>query len=81
MNFVWFILIGLAAGWIGGLIVKGSGQGFWINLLVGVVGAVLGGWIFGMLGIAGAGLLWSLVSAVAGAVVLLLIVRLFQRKA
>ncbi len=80
MNFLWFILIGLAAGWIGGLIIKGTGQGFWLNLLVGVIGAVLGGWIFGMLGVVGAGFVWSLVSAVVGACVLLLIVRLFQRK-
>ncbi len=80
MNFVWFILIGLVAGWLGGLIVKGSGSGFWINLLVGVVGAVLGGWLMGLAGAGGYGLLWQLIVAVIGAVVLLLIVSLFTRK-
>jgi uncharacterized membrane protein YeaQ/YmgE (transglycosylase-associated protein family) len=80
MNFVWFILIGLVAGWLGGLIVKGSGSGFWINLLVGVVGAVLGGWLMSFAHIGGNGLLWQLLVAVAGAVVLLLIVGLFTRK-
>lgn len=80
MNFVWFILIGLVAGWLGGLIVKGSGSGFWINLLVGVVGSVLGGWIMSMLNVGGGSLLWQLLVAVVGAVVLLLIVGLFTKK-
>lgn len=80
MNFLWFILIGLVAGWLGGLIVRGSGSGFWINLLVGVVGAVLGGWIMSMVGVGGNSLLWQLIVAVVGAVVLLLIVGLFTRK-
>ena len=80
MNFVWFILIGLVAGWLGGLIVKGSGSGFWINLLVGVVGAVLGGWLMSLLHLGGNSLLWQLLVAVVGAVVLLLIVGLFTRK-
>jgi uncharacterized membrane protein YeaQ/YmgE (transglycosylase-associated protein family) len=80
MNFVWFILIGLVAGWLGGLIVKGSGQGFWINLLVGVVGAVLGGWLMSFVKFGGNGLVWQLLVAVVGAVVLLLIVGLFTRK-
>ncbi len=80
MFWLWWILIGLAAGWLGGLIVKGSGSGFWINLLVGVIGAVLGGWLLSLIGITGDGLLWTLLSAVGGAVVLLLIVRLIARK-
>jgi uncharacterized membrane protein YeaQ/YmgE (transglycosylase-associated protein family) len=80
MNFVWFILIGLVAGWLGGLIVKGSGSGFWINLLVGVVGAVLGGWLMSLVNVGGAGLIWQLLVSVIGAVVLLLIVGLFNRK-
>jgi uncharacterized membrane protein YeaQ/YmgE (transglycosylase-associated protein family) len=80
MNFLWFILIGLVAGWLGGLIVRGSGSGFWINLLIGVVGAVLGGWIMSILGAGGNTLLWQLIVAVVGAVVLLLIVGLFTRK-
>ncbi len=80
MSFVWFILIGLVAGWLGNLIVKGSGSGFWINLVVGIVGAVLGGWLMGLAGFGGGGLIWQLVVAVIGAVLLLLIVSLFTRR-
>jgi uncharacterized membrane protein YeaQ/YmgE (transglycosylase-associated protein family) len=75
-----YILIGALAGWIGGLIVKGSGSGFWINLLVGIVGAILGGWIAGLLRIGSGGLVWQFIIAVGGAVILLLIVGLFTRK-
>uniref|UniRef100_UPI002635F952 GlsB/YeaQ/YmgE family stress response membrane protein n=1 Tax=uncultured Bacteroides sp. TaxID=162156 RepID=UPI002635F952 len=51
-----------------------------VNLLVGVVGSVLGGWMFGLLGIATTGLLGSLVTSVVGAIVLLWIVSLFNNR-
>ncbi len=68
-----FILIGALAGWIGGMIVKGSGSGLWINLLLGVVGAMLGSWLLRLIGLGGGTILWQLVAAVIGAVILLLI--------
>ena len=46
MYFVWYLLLGLASGWIANLIVKGDGSGLIINLIVGLVGGVLGGWLF-----------------------------------
>jgi uncharacterized membrane protein YeaQ/YmgE (transglycosylase-associated protein family) len=82
MNFVWFLIVGLVAGWLAGKLVKGGGFGLIGDLVVGVIGAFLGGWIFSKLGAsAGGGLLGSIVVATVGAVVLLLIVRLFKRKA
>jgi uncharacterized membrane protein YeaQ/YmgE (transglycosylase-associated protein family) len=80
MDFLWFILIGLAAGWLAGQIMKGGGFGLVGDLIVGVIGAVLGGWLFGLLGVAGGGLLWSLISATVGACLLLFLLRLFQRR-
>jgi uncharacterized membrane protein YeaQ/YmgE (transglycosylase-associated protein family) len=79
-NLIWFILIGLAAGFLAGTVVKGSGFGILGDLVVGVIGALLGGWIFGLLGIAAGGLLGALITAFVGAVVLLLLLRLISGK-
>jgi len=80
MYFLWYLLIGLAAGWIANLIVKGSGSGLIINLIVGLIGGILGGWIFSLLGLAAVGTLGSLISAVAGAIVLLWIASLVMHR-
>lgn len=79
MQFVWFLLIGAAAGWIAGQIMKGSGFGVLGNIVVGVIGALLGGFLFGLLGLAATGLIGSLVMAVVGAIVLLFIVRWIKK--
>lgn len=80
MNFLWFIIIGLLAGWLAGQIMKGRGFGLVGNLVVGVVGALLGGWMFGALGIsAGGNLIGALITAVVGAVVLLFLVGLIKK--
>lgn len=76
---LWFLVIGLAAGWLAGQIMKGGGFGLVGNLVVGVVGAILGGWLFGALGITTYGLVGSLISAVVGAIVLLFIVGLIKK--
>jgi uncharacterized membrane protein YeaQ/YmgE (transglycosylase-associated protein family) len=79
VSFLYFIIIGLLAGWLAGLIVRGSGFGLIGDLIVGVIGAVIGGWLFGLLGLAFYGIYGSLLTAVAGAVVLLIVVRLIRR--
>ncbi len=79
ISFLWFLLIGLAAGWLAGKIMKGRGFGLVGNLVVGVVGAILGGWLFGALGLAPQGSLGSLITAVVGALVLLYIVGLIKK--
>lgn len=72
---VW-IIIGAVAGWLAGLLVKGSGFGLLADIAVGIVGAFVGGWLAGLLGIgAGAGLIGSIIVATIGAVVLLLALR------
>ena len=77
---LWYILIGLVVGWLAGLIVKGSGSGFLLNIVIGIVGAILGGWLFSLLGVSATSFWGSLVTALVGAIVLLLIVGLFTRK-
>ncbi len=80
MYFLWYLLIGLAAGWIASLIMKGSGSGLIINLLVGLVGGLLGGWLTSLFGWFPTGTIGTLISAIIGAVVLLWILSLFTRK-
>ncbi len=82
MHWVWFILIGLAAGWLAGKIMKGKGFGVVGDIVIGVIGALVGGFLFRLFGISDeGGLLWSLVVATIGAVVLLYVLRLFKKAA
>jgi len=80
MFWLWYILIGIAAGYLAGRIVKGSGSGLILNLVIGVIGSVIGGWLFSLMGVSGGNMLWSLLTATVGAIVLLLIVSLFTKK-
>lgn len=77
---LWFLLIGAAAGWLAGMLMKGRGFGVIGNILVGIVGAVIGGWLFRTLGLwPGGGLVGALFTAFAGAVVLLFVISLIKR--
>lgn len=81
MSTVWswviWIVLGALAGWIASQIMGRSGsQGLLTDIIVGIIGAVIGGWLFGLLGLGGGGLLWSLLVAVVGAVILIAIVRM-----
>lgn len=73
-----FLVIGGVAGWLAGQIMKGKGFGVPVNIVVGIVGAVIGGFLLGALGFAATGLLAQIISATIGAVVLLYIVRLLK---
>ena len=79
MSLVWFLLIGLLAGWLAGQIMKGGGFGLVGDLIVGVIGAIMGGFLFGLFGLRSSGLIGSLVTATVGAVVLLYLLRLLKR--
>ena len=80
MGLLWFLMVGLVAGWLAGMLMKGGGFGVIGDIVVGVIGAVLGGWLFTMLGAsAGGGLLGSIVVATIGAIVLLMVVRVVKR--
>ena len=80
MYFIWYLLLGLAAGWIANLIVKGGSSGLLVNLIVGLVGGVLGGWRFSLIGLVPVGTLGSLVTAVIGSIVLLWIAALLSHR-
>ncbi len=80
MSIIWFILIGLCAGWLAGQIMKDGGAGWLSYLIIGVIGAVLGGFLIGMAGFTTTGLLGELISATFGAVVLIFLLRKFGRR-
>ncbi len=80
MEFIWFLLFGALSGWLAGLIWKGSGFGLIVNIIVGIAGAIVGGWLAGKLGIWGGGIIWQIIVAVAGAWIILFILSLFRRK-
>ena len=75
MSLLAWIVLGVAAGFIGSKIVNKTGEGILLDLVLGIVGAVAGGWLFNQFGMAGVtGFnLYSLLVAVAGAVIVLLI--------
>jgi uncharacterized membrane protein YeaQ/YmgE (transglycosylase-associated protein family) len=79
MQFLWFILIGIAAGWLAGQFMKGGGYGLVGDLIVGVIGGLLGGCLFGLLGVSASGLLGSLVTATVGAVILIALLRVIKK--
>ena len=79
-GFIWFLLVGLAAGWLAGMIMKGGGFGVIGNIVVGIVGAFIGGFLFNALGVSsGGGTLGSVIVATIGAIVLIFLLRLIKR--
>jgi uncharacterized membrane protein YeaQ/YmgE (transglycosylase-associated protein family) len=79
MDVIIFLVIGALAGWLAGVIMKGGGFGFIGNIVVGVVGAFLGGWLLPKLGVSIGGDFGGFITAVIGAVILLFIVRLIKK--
>jgi uncharacterized membrane protein YeaQ/YmgE (transglycosylase-associated protein family) len=76
-GFIGWIIIGLLAGWIAGHLTRGRGFGCIVDIILGLIGAVVGGWIFTKLGVAIWGFWGSLAAATVGAVILVAIARLF----
>jgi uncharacterized membrane protein YeaQ/YmgE (transglycosylase-associated protein family) len=77
MFILWWIIVGLIAGFVTGKLMKGSGFGAVMDIVVGIVGAVIGGFIMRSLGFAGqGGLIYTVLVAVIGAVILTLMLRL-----
>ncbi len=73
-----WLVVGLIAGWIAGKVSRGRGFGCIANVILGLIGAVLGGWIFTKLRVPGGGLIYSMAAATLGAVILVAIARLFS---
>jgi len=76
MDWIYLLAVGAIAGWLGSLFFKGSGSGLIMNILLGIVGAIVGGWIFQKLNINVGGFSGSIITAAVGAFVVLWLYRL-----
>ena len=77
MHFLWWIIVGLIAGWATGKIMRGSGYGAVMDIVIGIVGAVIGGWIMRVLGFQGqGGTIYTILVAIGGGIVLTALFRL-----
>jgi uncharacterized membrane protein YeaQ/YmgE (transglycosylase-associated protein family) len=77
---IWFLLVGLIAGWLAGRVMRGGGYGVIGDMIVGIIGALLGGWLFGKLGISiGGGLIGAIITAFVGAVIFVALLRVLRR--
>jgi uncharacterized membrane protein YeaQ/YmgE (transglycosylase-associated protein family) len=80
MGLLYWIVVGLIAGWLAGQVMKGGGYGAVVDIILGMVGGIVGGWVFGMLGIwPGGGIIGSIIVAFVGAVILVAITRALRR--
>lgn len=78
-SLIYWVVVGLIAGWAAGKIMKGGGYGTVMDIVLGIVGAVVGGWLVGMLGIQAGGLIGTIVVAIFGAVFLIWLTRLLKK--
>jgi uncharacterized membrane protein YeaQ/YmgE (transglycosylase-associated protein family) len=78
-NLIWWAVVGLIAGWAAGKIMKGRGYGTVMDIVLGIVGAVVGGWLLGVFGIHGGGFIGTIIVAIFGAVILIWITRLLKK--
>ena len=80
-DIVALLLVGLIAGWLAGVVMKGKGFGLLANIVLGIIGAVVGGFLFGLIGISAYGFLGRIVVAFAGSVVLIGLSRMISGRA
>ncbi len=79
MNIVIWIISGIVAGWLTGVVMRGRGFGLLGDLIIGLLGGLLGGWLFGLLGIVATSLVGQVIIAFLGGVVLVAVVRALRR--
>lgn len=77
MRFLWWIIVGLIAGWATGKIMRGERHGWFADIVIGIAGALVGGWAMRLLGFAGrGGFIYTVLVAIGGAVILTWLYRL-----
>ncbi|NIR51316.1 GlsB/YeaQ/YmgE family stress response membrane protein [candidate division KSB1 bacterium] len=82
MHILWWLIVGLIAGWLTGKVMRGKGFGIIGDIVIGLVGAVIGGWLFGQLNVRVDFLpviLAEIIVAFVGAVILVAVLRAFKK--
>jgi uncharacterized membrane protein YeaQ/YmgE (transglycosylase-associated protein family) len=80
MGLLYWIIVGLVAGWLAGQVMKGGGYGVLMDIVLGILGGIVGGWVFGLLGIwPGGGVIGSVIVAFVGAIILVSVTRVLKR--
>ncbi len=79
MYLIWFLLVGMVAGWLAGKLTRGSGFGVLGDIVIGVIGAFVGGFLFRLVGLSAGGTIGSIIVATVGAVVLVVVVRALKK--
>ena len=75
---IWWLIVGLIAGFLASAVMRGGGYGIVGDIIVGLIGAFIGGWLFSLLGIGAGGLIGSIIVAFVGACILIALLRLFS---
>jgi uncharacterized membrane protein YeaQ/YmgE (transglycosylase-associated protein family) len=79
-SLIWWLIVGLIAGFLASVVMRGAGYGIVGDIIAGLVGAFIGGWLFGVLGIStGGGLLGSIIVAFVGACIFIALLRALSR--
>jgi uncharacterized membrane protein YeaQ/YmgE (transglycosylase-associated protein family) len=76
---IWTLVIGLIAGWLAGKVMKGRGYGVLMDILLGIVGGMIGRFVFGMLGLASWNVIGSIIVSFVGALILIWLVRQLKK--
>ena len=79
MQILYFVLIGIVAGWLAGVLMKGGGFGLVGNLVLGIIGSIVGGFTFSLLGLSADSTLGSLITATVGAVLFIALLRVIKK--
>jgi uncharacterized membrane protein YeaQ/YmgE (transglycosylase-associated protein family) len=77
---IWWIVVGLIAGWAAGRIMKRGGYGVIADILLGILGGIVGGWVVGLFGLGPGGFIWTILVAFLGAAILIWITRLIEKE-
>ena len=76
---IWAVIVGLIAGCLAGKVMKGGGYGTLMDIVLGIAGGVIGGFVFGLLGLSASGLTGSIIVSFVGAVILIWLVRQLKK--